>query len=57
MLKEGKSFRWAKEYNKAFTQLKEHLSLQVILTKPEAGETLYFYITTSDKVVRIMLII
>ena len=57
ILKRDKAFTWDEDCKQAFTRLKEYLSSSPILTKLEVGETLFLYITTSDEIVGIVLII
>ena len=57
VLKKDRSFWWNKECEKAFIQLKEHLSSLLILTRPKVKETLLLYLTAFEKVIRTVLIV
>lgn len=46
-LKKPKDFRWIDECWKAFEEFNVYLSTPLLLSKPEAGEELYLYLTVS----------
>ena len=57
ILKKNKPFRWGEDCKNAFVELKEYISSLPILTKPKDGETLFLYIATFNKAIRIVLIV
>ncbi|KAL0395235.1 UNVERIFIED_CONTAM: hypothetical protein Slati_4489700 [Sesamum latifolium] len=52
----GGRFSWNKECPEAFDNLKEYLSKPPLLTKPQAGEILYIYLSTSEEAVSAVLV-
>ena len=55
-LKNNKTFEWTNECKEAFKKLKVYLATPPILTRPEAGETLYLYLVASQRAVSSVLI-
>ena len=56
LLKKWKGFRWDKECDKAFRELKEYLAKAPMLTAPESGEDLFMYLSVSDHAVSVVLL-
>ena len=54
--KNNKTFEWTNECEEAFKRLKVYLATPPILTRPEAGETLYLYLAASQRAVSSVLI-
>lgn len=50
-------FQWIEECEEAFQDLKEYLSRPLVLSRPNEGEKLLFYLVTSIGVVSLVLII
>ena len=57
LLKANERFKWSKEADKAFTKLKQFLTLPPIMTVPQSVETLLIYITVTSWVVSTAIII
>ncbi|XP_026416910.1 uncharacterized protein LOC113312369 [Papaver somniferum] len=47
-LKKGEKFSWSAECEEAFQKIKEHLAALPILQKPDPGENLYIYLSTTN---------
>ncbi|XP_010495612.1 PREDICTED: uncharacterized protein LOC104772729 [Camelina sativa] len=47
----NKDFHWDDAFEIAFKQLKEYLTNQPVLVKPEEGEILYLYVSVSSSAV------
>ncbi|KAG7529614.1 Ribonuclease H domain, partial [Arabidopsis suecica] len=56
ILKGNKEFLWDEKCEEAFGQLKAYLTTPPILSKPEADEKLYLYVSDSGHVVSVVLI-
>jgi len=56
ILKGNKEFLWDEKCEEAFRQLKAYLTTPPILSKPEADEKLYLYVSDSGHVVSVVLI-
>src|ERR1044072_39403 len=56
LLKKGKSFEWTKECETTFQSPKETLTMLPILTKPEAEEPLYMYLSVSQRAISAALV-
>ncbi len=56
LIKNGKSFAWGEESDRAFERLKEYLSIPPLLSSPKEGEPLYIYLAASDKAVNAAII-
>ena len=56
VLKNNKTFEWTNECEEAFKKLKDYLATPSILTRSEAGETLYLYLVASNQAVSLVLI-
>ena len=55
-LKDGKSFEWTSECQKAFEALKEHLNEVLLLTRLEIGESIFIYLEVSDTTISAVLL-
>ena len=51
LLRGNKKFEWGEEESKAFSAVKEHLAKLPTISRPEDGDTLQLYISTSPKTV------
>jgi len=49
-------FGWTAECEKAFVNLKDYLSSDLVLTRPEPGEILYLYLGVAEEVVSAVLV-
>lgn len=47
MLRTNRKFEWEDKCEEAFKQLKEYITTPPVLSKPEQGKTLYFYVLVS----------
>jgi len=56
ILKENKGFLWDEKCEEIFGQLKAYLTTPPVLSKPEANEKLYLYVSVSNHVVSRVLI-
>ena len=56
LLKKWKGFRWNKECERAFQDLKEHLMRAPMLIASEPGEDLFMYLSVSDHAISAMLL-
>ncbi|VFQ79929.1 unnamed protein product [Cuscuta campestris] len=56
VLKKANTFAWDEDCQKAFEELKEYLVSDIVLSKPEQGETLYLYLGISPNAVSSILI-
>ncbi|VFQ98565.1 unnamed protein product [Cuscuta campestris] len=56
VLKKANTFAWDEECQRAFEELKEYLASDIVLFKPEPGETLYLYLGISPNAVSSILI-
>jgi len=56
ILKGNKEFLWEEKCEKAFGQLKSYLTTPPILSKPEADEKLYLYVSVLDHAISGVLI-
>ncbi|VFQ74727.1 unnamed protein product [Cuscuta campestris] len=56
VLKKANAFAWDEECRRAFEELKEYLASDIVLSKPEPGETLYLYLGISPNAVTSVLI-
>ncbi|VFQ77367.1 unnamed protein product [Cuscuta campestris] len=56
VLKKANTFAWDEECRRAFEELKEYLASDIVLSKPEPGETLYLYLEISPNAVSSVLI-
>ncbi|VFQ82832.1 unnamed protein product [Cuscuta campestris] len=56
VLKKANAFAWDEECRRAFEELKEYLASDIVLSKPEPGETLYLYLGISPNAVSSVLI-
>ena len=56
LLRGGKKFEWTEECELAFQELKKHLVEPPILSKPEMGEVLYLYLSTTEHAISAMLV-
>nr|XP_023887822.1 uncharacterized protein LOC111999948 [Quercus suber] len=56
LLNKWKGFEWSEECATAFQQLKDYLARPPIMSKPEADEVLYAYITVAHHAVSLVLI-
>ncbi|XP_065620827.1 uncharacterized protein LOC112000149 [Quercus suber] len=56
LLNKWKGFEWSEECATAFQQLKDYLARPPIMSKPEADEVLYAYITVGNHAVSLVLI-
>ncbi|VFQ64914.1 unnamed protein product [Cuscuta campestris] len=56
VLKKANTFAWDEECRRAFKELKEYLASDIVLSKPEPGETLYLYLGISPNAVSSVLI-
>ncbi|XP_074324060.1 uncharacterized protein LOC141660982 [Apium graveolens] len=52
----GRNFKWTEECEKAFQNIKKHLSSPPMLSNPKAGETLILYLAVSDFVISTVLV-
>ena len=57
LLKAQAKFIWSKDADNAFTELKRFLTSPQIMTAPQADETLLVYITATNRVVSMAIII
>ena len=55
-LRGGSQFEWRSECQKAFDELKTHLTRLPALTSPEHGETLFIYLTVGEEAVSAVLV-
>ncbi|XP_050224437.1 uncharacterized protein LOC126674101 [Mercurialis annua] len=51
-----KNFKWTKECNAAFEELKVYLSTPPVLGRPEPGEILYLYLSVNDETAAAVLV-
>jgi hypothetical protein len=56
LLKAKEKFEWSEEANASFAELKRFLTSPLVLTAPKEGETLLLYITTTNRVVSIAIV-
>ncbi|XP_073121284.1 uncharacterized protein [Henckelia pumila] len=56
VLRKAQRFGWTEQCEQAFKELKEHLASLPILVKPEPGERLWIYLSTTEKAVSTVLI-
>ncbi|KAF8054198.1 hypothetical protein N665_1340s0002 [Sinapis alba] len=56
LLRGNKKFLWDEVWEQAFSALKQYLTTPPVLTKPDAGDTLYLYIAVSPSAVSSVLI-
>ncbi|XP_073138783.1 uncharacterized protein [Henckelia pumila] len=56
VLRKAQRFGWSEDCERAFQELKEHLANLPILVKPEPGERLWVYISTTESAVSTVLI-
>ncbi|KAL0428241.1 UNVERIFIED_CONTAM: hypothetical protein Slati_2998900 [Sesamum latifolium] len=56
ILRKVEGFSWNKECQEAFGNLKEYLSKPPLLTKPQARERLYIYLSASEEAVSAVLV-
>ncbi|KAF8085007.1 hypothetical protein N665_0686s0001 [Sinapis alba] len=56
LLRGNKKFLWDEACEKTFAALKRYLTTPPVLAKPDAGDTLYLYITVSPSVVSSVLV-
>ncbi|XP_073138857.1 uncharacterized protein [Henckelia pumila] len=56
VLRKAQRFGWTEQCEQAFQELKEHLASLPILVKPEPGERLWIYLSTTEKAVSTVLI-
>ncbi|XP_073137893.1 uncharacterized protein [Henckelia pumila] len=56
VLRNAQRFGWTEQCEQAFQELKEHLASLPILVKPEPGERLWIYLSTTEKAVSTVLI-
>ncbi|XP_073131021.1 uncharacterized protein [Henckelia pumila] len=56
VLRKAQRFGWTEQCEQAFQDLKEHLASLPILVKPEPGEILWVYMSTTERAVRTVLI-
>ena len=56
LLRKWKGFQWDEEYDKAFRDLKEHLTQAPMLTAPNSRENLFMYLSMSDHAVSAVLL-
>nr|XP_025640917.1 uncharacterized protein LOC112735606 [Arachis hypogaea] len=52
----GRKFNWTDECEKAFAELKQHLTSPPILQKPETGSPLYLYLSVSNHAISSVLV-
>jgi hypothetical protein len=57
LLKASDKFTWTDEADVAFTQLKAFLTTRPILTAPQPNEVLFLYITATNRVVSMVLVV
>ncbi|KAL0416063.1 UNVERIFIED_CONTAM: hypothetical protein Slati_3438200 [Sesamum latifolium] len=55
-LRKVEGFSWNEDCQEAFDNLKEYLSKPPLLTKPQAGEKLYIYLSASEEAVSAVLV-
>nr|XP_027118612.1 uncharacterized protein LOC113735828 [Coffea arabica] len=55
-LKGGRQFEWSPECQKAFDELKEHLTRLPALTSPELGEILFLYLAVEEGAISAVLV-
>ena len=56
LLRGGKKFEWTEECELAFQELKKHLAEPPILSKPETGEVLFLYLSTTEHAISAVLV-
>lgn len=56
LLKKGTMFEWRVECEKAFCELKEAISSPRILTRQDAGKTLYLYLAVVEEAISATLV-
>ena len=56
LLKGSKKFEWSDECELAFQELKKHLAEPPILSKPETGEVLFLYLSTTEHAISAVLV-
>ena len=57
LLMANEHFEWMEESDKAFTKLKQFLTLPPIVTTPQSGETLLIYIIVTSWVVSTAIVV
>ena len=56
LLRGNKKFEWTEECEAAFQDIKKHISTPLILSKPEAGESLILYMDTTEHAISSVLV-